>query len=72
MSELMLRVLGLKSYVEGGEAMAKRLNESGVKKIYVVGRGGLVVHGQSDKLNVLRKAAKQFVEQDKKDIADAK
>lgn len=62
----------MKSYVEGGAAMAKRLNESGVKKICVVGRGGGVVHGQSEKLHDLRKAAKHFVEKDKHEIDNVK
>ena len=70
MSELVMRMLGLRAFVAGGQEMADRLNKSGVKNISVVGRGGLVVHGEDSK-NIVRyrKAAKRFVEQDAKAVA---
>lgn len=70
MSELVMRMLGLRAFVAGGQEMADRLNKSGVKNISVVGRGGLVVHGEDSK-NIVRyrMAAKRFVEQDAKAVA---
>ncbi len=70
MSELVMRMLGLRAYVAGGQEMADRLKKSGVKNISVVGRGGLVVHGEDSKnITRYRNAAKRFVEQDAKAVA---
>ncbi|MET3068773.1 hypothetical protein [Atlantibacter hermannii] len=74
MSELVMRMFGLNDLVKGGQAMADRLNKSGVKNIKVVGRGAVIVDSSSDleKINQLRKAARKFVEQDAKAVAAAK
>ncbi|EFH2765103.1 hypothetical protein [Citrobacter braakii] len=74
MSELVMKMFGLNDLVKGGQAMAERLNKSGVKNIKVVGRGAVVVDPLADpkKINELRKAAKKFVEQDAKAVAAAK
>lgn len=70
MSELVMRMLGLKSYVAGGQAMADRLHKSGVNNISVVGRGAVVVHSEdSEKISRYREAAKRFVEQDASAVA---
>lgn len=70
MSELMMRMFGLKTYVTGGQEMADRLRESGVKNITVVGRGGVVVRGEGKKnISRYRQAAKRFVEHDAPAVA---
>ncbi|MBP2844086.1 hypothetical protein J8655_01015 [Dickeya oryzae] len=73
MSELMMKMFGLFSYVRNGQEMAERLKRSGVNNISVVGRGAIVVHGQNQnnaaKMNALRQQAKRIVENDTKEIA---
>lgn len=74
MSELVMKMFGLSGFVKGGQAMADRLNKSGVKNIKVVGRGAVVVDSAADpeKTDRLRKAARKFIEQDAKAVAAAK
>ncbi|MER5006807.1 hypothetical protein [Atlantibacter hermannii] len=74
MSELVMKMFGLSGFVKGGQAMAERLNKSGVKNIKVVGRGAVIVDGSADpeKINRLRKAARKFIEQDAEAVAAAK
>ena len=74
MSELVRKMFGLSGFVRGGQAMAERLNKSGVKNIKVVGRGAIIVDTASDpeKLHRLRKAARKYVEQDAEAVAAAK
>ncbi|MGL4726152.1 MAG: hypothetical protein ACRCWW_16865 [Scandinavium sp.] len=74
MSELVMKMFGLSGFVKGGQAMADRLNKSGVKNIKVVGRGAVVVDTAADpeKIDRLRKAARRFIEQDAKAVAAAK
>ncbi|EGK4221848.1 hypothetical protein IPA10_004257 [Escherichia coli] len=74
MSELVMKMFGLNDLVKGGQAMADRLNKSGVKNIKVVGRGAVIVDPSTDseKITQLRKAARKFVEQDAKAVAAAK
>lgn len=70
MSELMMRMLGLKGYVKGGQEMADRLREAGVTNISVVGRGGVVVHSEDGKnISRYRRAAKKFVAKDAQEVA---
>ena len=71
MSELVMKMFGLNDLVKGGQAMADRLNKSGVKNIKVVGRGAVIVDPSTDpeKITQLRKAARKFVEQDAKAVA---
>lgn len=70
MSELMMRMFGLKNYVTGGQEMAERLRESGVEDISVVGRGGLVVRSVSrKKASRYRQAAKRIVAHDAPEVA---
>lgn len=70
MSDLVMRMLGLGSYVAGGKAMAARLSKSGVKNISVVGRGAVIVQNEHDeKMTRYREAAKRFVEQDAPAVA---
>ena len=73
MSELVMKMFGLSGFVKGGQAMAERLNKSGVKNIKVVGRGAVVVAGSAnqEKIDHLRKAARRFIEQDAKAVAAA-
>lgn len=74
MSELVMKMFGLSGFVKGGQAMAERLNKSGVKNIKVVGRGAVVVDGSAnpEKINRLRKAARKYIEQDAEAVAAAK
>lgn len=57
MSELVMKMFGLSGFVKGGQAMADRLNKSGVKNIKVVGRGAVVVDTAADpeKLSALER-----------------
>ncbi|HDK1545332.1 TPA: hypothetical protein PRW18_004176, partial [Escherichia coli] len=48
MSELVMKMFGLNDLVKGGQAMADRLNKSGVKNIKVVGRGAVIVDPSTD------------------------
>ncbi|MGL5343635.1 MAG: hypothetical protein ACRC9O_03160 [Plesiomonas sp.] len=74
MSELVMRMFGLRDVVKGGQAMAERLNQSGVSNnIRVVGRGAIVVNSAADSESVtrLRKEAKKFIEYDAKAVSEA-
>lgn len=70
MQEILMKLLGLKSYVVGGQAMAERLRESGVENIKVVGRGAVKVSAENNKkMSHYRRLAKRYVEQDAQAVA---
>ncbi|WP_226571284.1 hypothetical protein [Mangrovibacter yixingensis] len=73
MSEFVMKMFGVSDVVKGGQAMADRLNKSGVKNIKVVGRGAVIVNtaADPDKIHRIRKAARKFVEQDAVAVAAA-
>ncbi|WP_039046553.1 hypothetical protein [Plesiomonas shigelloides] len=73
MPELVMRMFGLRDFVKGGQAMAERLNKSGVNNIKVVGRGAIVVDSAADSETVtqLRRAARKFIEHDAEAVSAA-